>query len=283
LRVSGVPRGQLCPEKIKFFPHEKPEFAISSECLVDGFVVNRIFKFRIEVDLETNLYYPDRVNLISTHNTNLFSNPDFCLTNGFIHVFETDTEATNSSTVMTSFVADETDGSSFYIPIKQSLTSNQHVHAVSSFHCVRSKNAVVIAADIGNTTPAVTGIFTINVDQIYNPNKRVHSGVFIVKPAAPIALVAGSRMDHDQLIILGTTQKSTEFYSFYASLNGPHFKYPFTDIDVPKTTNSDFLITMSNVRKDKLQMTKTVKIVPFVTQGRIIMKAAGPKLEISGF
>lgn len=189
-----MPKGQICPFSLKFFPHSKPEFAIGSECSFNNTPTNRIFKFRMEVDKETNLYDPTRVTLISTHNTSVFSKPDFCLTDGFIHVFETDSNASEVGSVMSSYLANESDGSSFYIPLREANDPKSKVNFIRSFHCDKTENAVVVTADIEGS---LTGIYTINVDQIQNPNKRIHSGNIFPRPALPIQVVAGSRPNHD--------------------------------------------------------------------------------------
>jgi hypothetical protein len=180
----------------------------------------------MEVDKQTNLYDPTRVTLISTHNSNIFSKPDFCVTDGYIHVFETDKDASEVGSVMTSYSANESDGSSYHIPIRETNDPKTKVNSVRSFFCDKTKNAVILTADI---EAKLTAVFTINVDQIQNPNKRIHSGNVFAKTDLPMQIVAGSRPNHDQLIIFGTTEQSKEFYAMYASLNGPHFKYPFVD------------------------------------------------------
>ena len=164
--VFGLPTGQLCPYNLEFFPHKQPEFAIGSSCPGQGENderLNRIFQFKIFVDKTTNKYNPNFVILTDTHTEARFSEPQFCLTDGYLHVFETKKQDVSSLSIMRSLAAHETDGSSIYIPIKE-VSSKFDVTHVNSFYCDKQKDAVVLSINLKLSGTALTGIVTVDAN-----------------------------------------------------------------------------------------------------------------------
>lgn len=273
--VSGIPDGFLCPYKLEFFPHKTPEFAIGSICTVNGIKIHRIFQFKILIDRKTDKYVPQKVILTTTHNENTFLGPDFCLTDNYIHVFETKSQTAESGAIMKSVIAKETEGSSIYIPIRETNNTYKITH-VNSFYCDRQKNAVIVSVNQSNkSSPDVyfTGIITVDTGTINNPNKRIHSsnentGI------TNLNIVAGSKNEHDQMIILATSPNSDLLMAYYASLNGPHFRYNSYDLTIPTMEEIQFNVKMMKAGKAVANSNMKLIISPFNLKGKISYKGA---------
>ncbi len=196
----------ICAVAMEVFPHNMKQFGIYSKC--DKENTKKIF-----YQLKYSLNKPENVKLVSTVDVNEFSSPEFCLTDGHIHAWETDKKDTFK---YASYDADADDGSTYSYPIQDFVKFDTVLDAACGF----AKDSVHLLVSSGSEANKIVTLINLNGEAQGNPNKRIHSIKILDSQVSDIA-AGSSHSTGEDIILYATNLDYSQFGAIVLQPDGP--------------------------------------------------------------
>jgi len=249
---------RLCPQRIRFFPSKKASLAIYSYCSSSG--ANKyIFQFDITYDNQNKPI----LRLNTAHDIDVFLEPEFCLTQGFIHVIDT---RTNNFKIV-SYDAEDNDSSTYNSEIEMitSIKTAKSIicnHFEGMIHVAGFQESDSITTEVKHSQVLITMYGNVK----NNPQRRVHSIMPITQE--PVLLASGVNYQSGELIVLIMEKKSGVLSAISILPSGPRIYFDASNVteeitDQIELTAIDF---SGKTFKEKTSIEfKSLKLTPSVS------------------